>query len=210
MKRIGLTQRVDIITDYGERRDALDQKWYLLLLEMNMMPVPLPNLSPSLVPVMLEELQLEGIIFTGGNSLCHLDEIAKDRAPERDAFELALIAHSEHLSLPIFGVCRGMQIINHYFGGKLVRIKDHVAKKHELISENPSIELPKVVNSYHSWTIPNDGLANPLEVVGKDSDENVEAYIHRAKKIAGITWHPEREDELNILDLNFIKRILHD
>lgn len=209
MKRIGLTQRVDIITDCGERRDALDQRWHLLLLEMNMMPVPLPNVLPSLAPLMLEELKLDGVIFTGGNSLCHLDETANNRAPERDAFELALLAHAEDLSLPIFGVCRGMQIINHYFRGKLVRIKGHVAKRHEITSVNPSIELPKVVNSYHSWTIPSDGLGNPLEVVGKDSDGNIEAYIHRDKKIAGITWHPERESELNKLDLNFIKGIIN-
>jgi putative glutamine amidotransferase len=210
MKRIGLTQRVDIITDYGERRDALDQRWHLLLLEMNMMPVPLPNVLPSLAPLMLEELKLDGVIFTGGNSLCHLDEMANDRAPERDKFELALIAHAIDLSLPFFGVCRGMQIINHYFGGRLVKIKNHVAKRHEIISVNPSVKLPKTVNSYHSWTIPGDGLANPLEVAGRDCDGNIEAYIHRDKKIAGIAWHPERENELNKLDLSFISRIIHD
>jgi gamma-glutamyl-gamma-aminobutyrate hydrolase PuuD len=210
MKRIGLTQRVDIKSDYGERRDALDQKWYLLLAEMHMIPVPLPNLSPLLAPIMLEELHIDGVIFTGGNSLCHLDRKAQDRAPERDAFELALIAHAEHLSLPIFGICRGMQLINYYFGGKLVKVKGHVATNHQLISINSSIELPTVVNSYHSWTIPDDGLANPLEIVGKDLDGNIEAYIHQTKKIAGITWHPERETEINILDLNFIKSILYD
>lgn len=209
MKRIGLTQRVDVIADYGERRDALDNRWYLLMLELNMMPIPLPNLSPSLAPAILEDLRIEGVIFTGGNSLCYLDEASSASAPERDAFELALLKHAEELSLPVFGVCRGMQIINHYFRGSLVKVKGHAAQRHAITAVNPSIKLPKMVNSYHAWTIPSDGLAKPLEVIGKDPDGNIEAFIHRNKNIAGITWHPERESELNKLDLKFIEGIIN-
>ncbi|EGR0766875.1 peptidase C26, partial [Vibrio parahaemolyticus] len=91
MKRIGLTQRVDVISNYGERRDAIDQKWCSLLLEMNMLPIPLPNISPSIAFNLFEQLSLDGVILTGGNSLSHLDVLASDLAPERDAFELALI-----------------------------------------------------------------------------------------------------------------------
>jgi gamma-glutamyl-gamma-aminobutyrate hydrolase PuuD len=210
MKLIGLTQRVDNITSYGERRDALDQRWYSLLLELDMIPVPLPNISPSLVPVILKEFKLDGIILTGGNSLCHLDEFANDQAPERDAFELALIAHAEKLSIPMLGICRGMQVINHYFGGRLIEIKDHIAKDHKLVSIKSSISLPTIVNSYHSWTIPHDGLGHNLEAVGKDLSGNVEAFIHHTKRFAGLTWHPERESKPNMLDLNFIKSIFHD
>jgi putative glutamine amidotransferase len=210
MKLIGLTQRVDIVSSYDETRDALDQRWYSLLLSLDMIPVPLPNVSPSLAPRMIKELKLDGIIFTGGNSLCHLDELAKDRSPERDAFELALIDYAEKQAIPIFGVCRGMQIINHYFGGRLVKVEGHVAKKHGLVVLKPTISLPKIVNSYHSWGIPHNGLGDDLEIVATDLNGNIEAFTHHSKKITGITWHPEREFEFNKLDLNFIKRSFYD
>ncbi|MBY8200469.1 gamma-glutamyl-gamma-aminobutyrate hydrolase family protein [Vibrio fluvialis] len=208
MKRIGLTQRVDIISSYGERRDALDQQWYSLLLEMNMLPFPLPNISPRYTANLVEELQLDGIVFTGGNSLCHLDELANDRASERDAFELALIEYTQKKGLPIFGVCRGMQIINHYFGGKLHPIKGHIAVNHEILSLNKAIPLPKIVNSFHGWAVSCDGLGLNLKPIAKDINGNIEGFIHDTRRVAGIMWHPERVAPFDNLDLQFMKRIL--
>ncbi|HDM8185459.1 TPA: gamma-glutamyl-gamma-aminobutyrate hydrolase family protein [Vibrio harveyi] len=208
MKRIGLTQRVDLISNYGERRDALDQKWYSLLLDMGMLPVPLPNISPEYVPNFIDGLQLDGIVFTGGNSLCHLDEMANDRAPQRDIFELALIEYTQKQDLPIFGICRGMQIINHYFGGILCSVEGHVAVSHEITSLTSAIDLPKRVNSFHGWTIPSNGLGQNLKPIAQDINGNIEGFIHEKKRVAGITWHPERVTPFDNRDLKFIKRIL--
>ena len=61
MKRIGITQRVDFVSSYGERRDALDQQWYTLLLEIDALPVPLPNLPPDLIPEVIQSLKLDGV-----------------------------------------------------------------------------------------------------------------------------------------------------
>ncbi|MFS1443837.1 MULTISPECIES: gamma-glutamyl-gamma-aminobutyrate hydrolase family protein [Vibrio] len=208
MKRIGLTQRVDIISSYGERRDALDQQWYSLLLNMNMLPVPLPNIPEEYVADFVEELQLDGIVLTGGNSLGYLDEQANDRAPERDAFELALIEYTLNKDLPIFGVCRGMQIINSYFGGKLHPIEEHISVIHDIINLDTAIDLPERVNSFHGWAVPNDGLGKNLKPIAQDIDGNIEGFIHETKRVAGITWHPERVAPFDTLDLQFMKRIL--
>lgn len=210
MKRIGITQRVDIISSYGERRDALDQQWYKLLLELNILPIPLPNISPEFVSVFVDDLRLDGVLLTGGNSLSHLDFSAEDKAPERDAFELALLSYAEKKAIPVFGICRGMQVINHYFGGGLVKVEGHIAQNHKLISLKESIPLPSMVNSYHSWAVPNGGLANVLDAIAVDEAGNIEAFSHKEKKIAGIGWHPEREIKFNILDLNFIKSNFYD
>ncbi|MCA4021088.1 gamma-glutamyl-gamma-aminobutyrate hydrolase family protein [Vibrio vulnificus] len=208
MKRIGLTQRVDVISNYGEVRDALDQQWYSLLLDMNMLPVPLPNISPEYVEKLAEELQLDGIVFTGGNSLCHLDDKGNVRAPERDVFELALIEYTQKRDLPIFGVCRGMQIINHYFGGVLRPVEGHIAVNHEITSLTKEIELPIRVNSFHGWTIPSTGLGQNLKPVAQDINGNIEGFIHETKRVAGIAWHPERAVPFDVRDLKFMKRIL--
>ncbi|EGU33641.1 peptidase C26 [Vibrio sp. N418] len=208
MKRVGLTQRVDIIAEYGERRDAVDQHWYSLLLSMEMLPILLPNLQPDNAAKMIESLRLDGIVFTGGNSLCHLDGDAVDRAPERDLFELFLIDYAVKNELPIFGVCRGMQIINYYFGGKLHPVEGHVAIQHPILPVEDIIELPKIVNSFHSWAISQDELGRELQPIATDIEGNIEAYWHPNKKVAGIMWHPERVIGFDPLDLNLMKKIL--
>ncbi|MEZ9819544.1 gamma-glutamyl-gamma-aminobutyrate hydrolase family protein [Shewanella sp. 10N.286.45.A1] len=207
MKRIGLTQRVDYIEGYDERRDALDQKWYSLLLTLDMLPIPLPNLKPELVPQLVENLRLDGVVFTGGNSLSHLDSNAVDISIERDEFELSLIDYAVKNELPIFGVCRGMQIISYYFGGKLLPIEGHIATKHSILSFDNKISLPSEVNSFHSWAIPDMGLGKGLQSIAIDSDGNIEAYIHPSKRIAGIMWHPERVYDFDDLDLNLMEKI---
>ena len=43
MKKIGITQRVQEIEEYGEYRDALDQRWSDLITKLECIPVPLAN-----------------------------------------------------------------------------------------------------------------------------------------------------------------------
>ena len=207
MKRIGITHRVDNFGEYNERRDSIDQCWYSLLLQMEMFPVPLPNVESRIATKLLQDLDLDGFILSGGNSLCSLDINAKNIAPERDSFENALIDFALANKLPIFGVCRGMQLINNYFKGKLVLVEGHVSTHHPIkqIMEKPP--LPLTVNSFHSWAIPSDGLGEGLKPISSDLDGNIEAFIHTNHMIAGIMWHPERDDKFEPLNTAFIKEI---
>lgn len=43
MKLIGVTQRVEIIQEYSEKRDSLDQKWFEFLNKCDLIPILLPN-----------------------------------------------------------------------------------------------------------------------------------------------------------------------
>ncbi len=45
MKAVGVTQRVELVADYGERRDCLDQAWTQFLAACGLLPVLLPNLN---------------------------------------------------------------------------------------------------------------------------------------------------------------------
>ena len=60
--RVGITQRVEYITDYEEIRDCLDQRWSDLLetLEMTIIPIPnsLTNIEEWLDPVSYTHLTL--------------------------------------------------------------------------------------------------------------------------------------------------------
>lgn len=87
-----------------------------------------PLLIPSTDdPAMMEEIvsRLDGVLVTGGPDVDpayygaerheHLGEVND----ERDVFEFLLIRKALQHRLPVFGICRGMQIINVALGGTL-------------------------------------------------------------------------------------------
>lgn len=128
MKRIGLTQRVEVLPDRNERRDCLDQNWARLLFGLGMMPLPLANKVEN-PDNYLRALRLDGVILTGGNDLKEI-EGGNNTAPERDRFEHFLLDFCGLLRLPVLGVCRGVQIIHVYCGGRITTINDHVSCRH--------------------------------------------------------------------------------
>ncbi|TDI36214.1 MAG: peptidase C26 [Acidobacteria bacterium] len=200
-KRIGLTQRVEIIPDYGERRDALDQNWTRLLRKLGFAPVPLMNAIPSNeVGSYLNELDLSGVILTGGNDIAEL-EGAQDPAPERDRFEASLLDAAIERGLPILGVCRGMQVVNLHEGGNLVRIDGHAGARHRVEWDGRILE----VNSYHNFGI--GGLGDGLVATARSDDRSIEAFRHNARAIEGVMWHPEREKPFQEEDLSLLAKL---
>jgi len=206
MKRLGITQRVDNILEYSERRDSLDQNWYTFSLQLDFFPFPLPNLITEKNFNYLTDLKLDAFILSGGNSITKLDPLTRDSAPERDNFEKLLLENALHNNTPIVGICRGMQMINTYLGGELEKTKDHVNVYHSLISNNKNYDFPKKVNSFHEWIIPKSGLADTLEPIAYDNNGNIEAFVCKEKKILGIMWHPERDIPFNELNIELIKK----
>lgn len=208
MNKIGITQRVDLEKNYDERRDCLDQRWSNLILELGHIPIPLPNIAPENASTLISDLQINALILSGGNSIASLDENAADSAPERDEMENALISVALAKNIPIIGVCRGMQLLNIYMGGSVQRVQGHVAVRHRINSISTGYCLPKEVNSYHNYGIPKNGLADTLTPLACDDEGNIEAFYHTDMSMLGLMWHPEREKQLNQLDLNLLKRFL--
>ncbi len=202
MTRIGVTQRVEVVPSYGERRDCLDQAWTQLLARCGMVPVPLCNTVKD-VEGYLRELDLGGVVLSGGNDLAHLGE-GKRTAPERDAFERRLLASEAGRGLPILGVCRGLQIMVTADGGELVPVLGHVATSHALLAAPTSpawLRDRDTVNSYHSYGVQPDDLGPSWETVAKAPDGTVEAVVHRRLRRWAVMWHPERapSDEQDVV-----------
>ncbi|HWO26744.1 MAG TPA: gamma-glutamyl-gamma-aminobutyrate hydrolase family protein [Kofleriaceae bacterium] len=203
MRRIGITQRVEIAAGHGERRDCLDQRWARLLASRGFIPVPLCNEVED-VAHYVEALALHGVILTGGNDITSLDG-ATDPAPERDRFERALLAAGSARRLPILGVCRGAQLLALFHGGRVSPVTDHVARRHAvtLVGGHLTSAAGRValrwparfeVNSYHSFTISPGALDARLVPLALADDGSVEAVGHVDLPQLGVLWHPERED----------------
>lgn len=196
---VGVTQRVQIDPRHGERRDALDQRWHPFLAASGILGVPLPN-DPALALKSVRTLGLRGILLTGGNDLAVLG----GDAPERDATEAALLDLAAR-GLPVLGVCRGLQMILAHFGAVPVPVAGHVAVRHPLVFQGRS----RTVNSYHGYgaaaAIVASATAGALEVTAA-VDGTAEAVRHRSLPIAGLMWHPEREEPFDPLDIEFFKK----
>lgn len=191
--RIGLTMRVVEAQGYVEQRDALAHDWPRFMKQV--LPearwMPLPNVGKEVLDI-VHAWNLNGFIITGGNDL--------HEYPARDETELALIEYALNENLPIFGVCRGFQIMAHYFGYKLKPCEGHAGTRH-MISINGN---EHTVNSYHRSCGPKE-MKPPLEAFAKDMGARIEGFYHQGKPLKAVMWHPEREMSVEELDYKMIR-----
>ncbi len=197
MKLAVISQRVDEIKDYGEVRDALDEEWQQLFLQMNTALSPVPN-TPRIVKEVLERLKPEAIVLSGGNNPVSYG----GTAPQRDLTDELLIQYAIEHDVPLLGVCRGMQSIALYFGGTLKKVEDHVAVLHEVEGE-----VAREVNSYHGYAVDDPG--RNVRITARAKDKTVEAICHETYRIYGIMWHPERVRGFSLEDIRWIKEKLN-
>lgn len=194
VRLIGVTQRVVVDPHHGERRDALDQRWPVLLAEAGLGAVSLPN-TPELAIELASAVQVAGVLLTGGNDLAAYG----GDTPERDATEAALLAWARKRQLPVLGVCRGMQIIQHNFGVPLEQAEGHVTASHDAVVAG----APRAVNSYHHYlartSVPG------LRIWATAWDGGVEAVKHEHEPIVGVMWHPERCAPFDARDLALLR-----
>ena len=191
MKKIAVTQRVVEVESYSERRDALDQQWIHFLLSIQVLPVLVPN-NLDYLERFLATQAVQGVLLTGGNSLAKYG----GDAPERDELEVALLDWAITNRVPVLGVCRGMQLIQDFFGNELVSVPGHVGKRHSLIVTQDkrlsgSLEKLDTVNSYHEFGAKES--MGELLVAATSEDGVIMAIEHRELDVFGVMWHSERE-----------------
>lgn len=164
------------------------------------------------------ELEPSALVLTGGASVDpSFYGGQKNERSElfRDYFELALIELALERNIPILGICRGMQLLNVYFGGSL-KILGQDSQKHaeKLDEKHPEtldfmtldkmhqIELNRQglayqvlgqdkiwVNSVHSQGLDRIGTSLSVEAVAEDG--LVEIISNLEKKILATQWHPD-------------------
>jgi putative glutamine amidotransferase len=132
--------------------------------------------------------------------------------PERDALEWALLDAARDGLLPVWGVCRGFQVLNVFLGGTLWQDlpTQHPTSVNHDVSETPetlahtvqvvvpgapigerlSREVPRV-NSRHHQAVKR--MAEGFHPVALSPDGLVEAAFldRRDWWVRGVQWHPE-------------------
>ncbi len=196
--------RVVEARDYDEPRDALAHDWprFWRRAFADAEFALLPNLGEETVDY-ARRLAVDGLILTGGNDL--------GAAPVRDHSETALLDWAVRRGLPVFGVCRGLHLIQRRFGGPLTACNPeiHAGRRHGLRWFGERIgDPPDQVNSYHRWGVAHDELAESLRALALSEDGLVEALAHVDAPLTAVMWHPEREPHPSAFDTALMRRAL--
>ncbi|MBQ6946429.1 MAG: gamma-glutamyl-gamma-aminobutyrate hydrolase family protein [Clostridia bacterium] len=151
----------------------------------------------------------DGLLLCGGSDIhpkYYGEEIngSVDIDHQRDEAEFLLLDAFVKAGKPVFGICRGLQLINAYCGGTLIQ---HLPQTAEHRSGQSGVDLihPAVtvegsllrqllggeaqVNSYHHQAIgaPGQGLKATMM-----TGSVIEAAEHESLPLFGVQWHPER------------------
>jgi len=160
---------------------------------------------------------INGLLLTGGgdvdpsffNEEPHPQIESVD--PIRDAMEIAIIRSARARGIPIFGICRGIQILNVAMGGGLLQHIDSARRGavshrqrsavrslwHSIDIEAGSLlerlmgRGPLRVNSYHHQAV--GEVAPGLAVSARSRDGIIEAVeANDGAPVLGVQFHPER------------------
>ena len=155
--------------------------------------------------------ECDGLVLTGGVDVhpkYYGEEInGTDKIDDlRDSFEMSLCEKYEKAGKPILGICRGIQLINIYFGGTLHQdlgfignchrndkpdgvVHNVRAAKCSLVEKLYGDEFP--VNSFHHQAVKN--VAPGFAATALSTEHGIiEAIEHKTRPIFGVQWHPER------------------
>jgi putative glutamine amidotransferase len=192
---------------------------------------------PMLLPVIGDEHSIreqiklvDGILLTGGydvNPLYYSEEPCKELGfifPEVDEHQLAVARIAADLGKPMFGICRGMQVLNVAFGGTLYQdmlqvpnsIKHFQKSQRHVASHTVSIVQDTVfsrifdkkvimTNSFHHQAVKE--LAPGFIVSARATDGVIEAIEKPGDTFTvAVQWHPEMMAEKYPNMLNLFKK----
>lgn len=185
------------------------------LSHMNMIPItafsePLSNEDTSfaLHTIVNEFYKYDGLLLPGGGDIDpiffnEVNQGSKNIDSALDVIQFELLDLFVKANKPVLGICKGLQIINVYFGGNVIQdlatatthAWDEADKTHSTYSI-PNTFIFRLygqsmtVNSAHHQGIGHIG--RHLSISQLAYDNVVEAIYHDTLPIIAVQWHPER------------------
>ena len=217
------TQTLHVIDGIPEGLPAswvMNQRYYHAVTSVGAIPWMIPLLDDDLDTLRAIYERLDGVLLAGGVDM-HPGTYGEERGPlcgvtdtARDTVEIQLSQWAIEDGKPLFGICRGLQVVNVAMGGTLYQdvsaehakaikhdyfpttgfSRDHLA--HDVVLEAGSrlhkvFDSPRIrVNSMHHQGIHRLGRA--LRPVGVAPDGLIEAIESpNGHYLVAVQWHPE-------------------
>ena len=203
-----ITLRYDYLSDRNEGRDSIDTSIYGLIADIGLTPLLVPNNPENLeclFNLVAESIAL--VVFTGGNTLSFLDPSDTSCHLPREEVDEFLYSKCLELSIPMLGICRGMQYISHKLGFMISRIDGHVNLDHNIYF--PKSNSIVSTNSFHSWAVLQpEILPVHLDEIALDISGNLEMIYSKKLSIMCFMWHPERSNGIYSFCVSQLKKLL--
>ena len=208
---------IGITANFENGNSCIEHSYVISILQAGGIPVLIP-VHNDIETLRATIDSLDGLMLTGGGDINPLygneDPIPalKDVDAARDQFDLTLVKLAADRQIPIFGICRGHQIINMAFGGTNYQdiytqheqppLKHSQTISREFGSHRVNIvknstlysvigEDSITVNSYHHQAIKD--IAPGFRVTAASADGIIEAMEGMpGHRIFSVQWHPEK------------------
>jgi len=166
--------------------------------------------------------QIEGLLLTGGSDISPEflrqpvpdPRLIEDPDPARDAWEFAIVAGALQQRLPLFAICRGLQVLNVALGGTLhLDIPNHGNLKFQNVqplryASGAPLQFPRV-NSSHHQAVDQPGSGLEIEAWCADDDVIEQARLRDYPFGLGVQYHPERDPLYHPLFDAFVDQVRH-
>ncbi|MET8825294.1 gamma-glutamyl-gamma-aminobutyrate hydrolase family protein [Streptomyces sp. NPDC004610] len=161
--------------------------------------------------------RLDGVVIAGGPDVdparygAVRDPRTGPPAPERDAWELALIDAALAAGVPLLGICRGMQLLNIALGGTLVQHLDGHVEAVGVFGTHPVTPVPGTryaslvperteVPTHHHQAVARLGTGLIASAHAEDGTvEAVEPPGEGGGWVLGVQWHPEMDADVRVM-----------
>jgi putative glutamine amidotransferase len=173
-------------------------------------------------------VDIDTSFYDGAESYDHQPDVFQ---VERDLFEKDIFLYAQNHKLPLLGICRGLQLVNVFQGGKLIEDindanllhkKDGDTDKLHTINVEPNSLLAEItgslsskVNSAHHQAVRPGALGENLLINAWSAEDSIiEGLEYKDKSgtafMLCVQWHPERmsDKENNPFSIKLKKRFL--
>lgn len=150
----------------------------------------------------------DGLLLPGGGDIDprlfgQLNHGSRSMDPTLDRLQLAILKAFLLDQKPVLGICKGMQLLNIFFGGNIIQ---HLSscdrhqyngadRVHETTAVKGSFLYHLYGERFHVNSAHHQGVDSPgrgIRYIQHCSDGVVEGFVHTYLPVIGVQWHPER------------------
>ncbi len=206
----------------GKFQQRLNHKYLDLFTDTKMLPytlLPVSGVSPK---IMLDGFDL--LLLTGGGDpspslFGQENKGSRNPRPYRSTWDMQLYHAAREIGIPVLGICLGMQLIGIAEGVGLTQDLPESAVFHDgsfTKSANHTVTITpdsflhsiygneKIVTSFHHQAL--EAAPEGYTVTAIAEDGVIEAI--EGNNSVGVQWHPEREEDGQLILKAIIKRML--
>ncbi|GAB2628750.1 gamma-glutamyl-gamma-aminobutyrate hydrolase family protein [Prescottella soli] len=207
------TWRRDLPTYLGERTDlfTVGTEYVRFFSARGLSVILVPECTGDEATALLSHVS--GLVLSGGEDVGEWiargeNTDAPPDATTRDVTERALVVAAREMGLPVFGICRGMQLLAALHGSRVVDLPAtrelhtyglepdaQLGYRHEIeLAASPAgtrVASRIIVNSIHQQAISH--CPEGFSVTASAADGTIEAIESTTDwYAAGVQWHPEK------------------